>query len=119
VIGSGYGVSRAEGVYLSVELTVTNSGDEQRRFERNAVIVVDDGGRRFEVSTEAVNALSADVRPPFPFVRDLDPGDSFTRWLVYDVPRRDVTYRLRVPALDDGPPHFVVLGSARTPTTTT
>lgn len=82
-IGNGFLNEEAQGQYLLVEISVTNTGNEEATFYGGDQVVVDTEGR--EHSADSGAWMYLDDEEGF-FITDINPGNSTAGTLVFDIP---------------------------------
>lgn len=80
-VGDGFWREAALGEFVIVRVTVTNVGDEARRFSGSNQKLIDEQGREFESSFAANAALNDRI-----YGQELNPGLGIAAVLVFDVP---------------------------------
>lgn len=80
-IGSGFSTEEADGVFVVVEVRMTNRGDESLDMSSSNFRLVDDQARSYETDRDAVFAVEDNV-----IYEQLDPGVTKRGVLVFDVP---------------------------------
>jgi hypothetical protein len=81
-VGGEFGET-AQGEYTLVEMTVTNIGDEPQMFTDSDQTGFDSQGRELNADTSAGIWANEDARG---FLEDINPGNSVTVKVVYDLP---------------------------------
>lgn len=83
-VGEGFTVSKAQGQYVLIHLTVKNIGDEAQMFTDSAQKLIDTKGRQFDADSGAA-ALGLDGSNAF--LNNINPGNSVKGILLFDVPK--------------------------------
>ncbi|MEU8194928.1 DUF4352 domain-containing protein [Microbispora amethystogenes] len=83
-VGEGFTISRAQGQYVLVHLTVENIGDEAQMFSDSAQKLVDARGRTFDADS---GAAALGLRDSNAFLNNINPGNSVKGILLFDVPK--------------------------------
>lgn len=81
-VGEGFTVSKAQGQYVLIHLTVKNIGDEAQMFTDSAQKLIDAKGRTFDADSGAAIWLPDSNA----FLENINPGNSVNGILVFDVP---------------------------------
>jgi len=106
-VGSGVVSQDAEGVFLLVEVRLESVGGEVNTVSSSPITLVDAGGNEYEVSS-----AEAHVRDSLN-AQQLQPGETITGVVIFDVPRNAGELRLKVESTDmasGGEVHYVELG---------
>lgn len=82
-LGSGYLVSKPQGSYVLVHVTVTNVGDDARLFSGSSQKLIDAQGREFDADTGAAVMSVPDSQS---FLTTINPGNTVKGTLVFDMP---------------------------------
>ncbi|WP_405139966.1 DUF4352 domain-containing protein [Sphaerisporangium sp. NBC_01403] len=83
-VGEGFTVSKAQGQYVLVHLTVKNIGDKAQLFTDSAQKLIDTKDRQYDAATGAA-ALGLDDSNAF--LNNINPGNSVQGILLFDVPK--------------------------------
>jgi len=94
-VGEGFTVSKAQGQYVLIHLTVKNIGDEAQLFSDSAQKLIDAKGRTFDADS---GAAALGLKDSNAFLNNINPGNSVNGILLFDVPK-DV--RLKAVELHD------------------
>lgn len=90
VIGTGFSIEEADGIFLIVEMTLENLGDESITITSDFVKAIDSHDRTFESDNKAWIYLENNL-----FLKQLQPGLPASGEAIFDVPPGE-TIRLRV-----------------------
>ena len=77
----------AQGHFAVLHVTVTNIGTQTQTLDDSAQYVYDAAGRQFSASAEADIYLNKAGNAPF--LQDINPGNSVTGLIAFDMPRHD------------------------------
>lgn len=83
-VGESFTVSKAQGQYILVHLTVKNIGDEAQLFSDSAQKLVDARGRTFDADS---GAAAIGLKDSNAFLNNINPGNSVKGILLFDVPK--------------------------------
>lgn len=83
-VGEGFTVSKAQGQYVMIHLTVKNIGDEAQLFSDSAQKLIDGKGRRFDADS---GAAALDLKDSNAFLNNINPGNAVNGILLFDVPQ--------------------------------
>jgi hypothetical protein len=83
-VGEGFTVSKAQGQYVLVHLTVKNIGDEAQLFTDSAQKLIDAKGRQFDADSGAAALALKDSNA---FLNNINPGNTVDGILLFDVPK--------------------------------
>ncbi|MDK8181176.1 DUF4352 domain-containing protein [Paenibacillus sp. UMB4589-SE434] len=85
-----FATAEAQGIFKVVQVTLLNGQKDAISVTNSSFTLVDDQGREFEASTEAVLALSSSTgkekKKTFMFEK-INPGIQVTGYIAYDVPK--------------------------------
>jgi RNA polymerase subunit RPABC4/transcription elongation factor Spt4 len=90
-IGSGMLAEEADGVFVVVEMEMTNVADESVDISSNMYTLVDSEDRQYETDTQAMTRAEDSV-----VFEQLDPGVTKRGVVIYDVPTDQIGRQLRV-----------------------
>ncbi|GAA3812989.1 hypothetical protein GCM10022226_37150 [Sphaerisporangium flaviroseum] len=94
-VGEGFTISKAQGQYVLIHLTVKNIGDEAQLFTDSGQKLLDTEDRQYDAATGAA-ALALDDSNAF--LNNINPGNSVRGILLFDVPKG---FQLRAVELHD------------------
>ncbi|MEV4322384.1 DUF4352 domain-containing protein [Microbispora rosea] len=83
-VGEGFTVSKAQGQYVLIHLTVKNIGDEAQMFSDSAQKLIDAKGRTFDADS---GAAALGLKGSNAFLNNINPGNSVNGILLFDVPK--------------------------------
>ncbi|WP_182908093.1 DUF4352 domain-containing protein [Microbispora sp. H13382] len=83
-VGEGFTVSKAQGQYVLIHLTVKNIGDEAQMFSDSAQKLSDAKGRTFDADS---GAAALGLKGSNAFLNNINPGNAVNGILLFDVPR--------------------------------
>ncbi|WP_198167004.1 DUF4352 domain-containing protein [Microbispora sp. ATCC PTA-5024] len=83
-VGEGFTVSKAQGQYVLIHLTVKNIGDEAQMFTDSAQKLIDIKGRQFDADS---GAAALGLSGSNAFLNNINPGNSVKGILLFDVPK--------------------------------
>ncbi|WP_424535116.1 DUF4352 domain-containing protein [Sphaerisporangium viridialbum] len=83
-IGEGFTVSRAQGQYVLIHLTVKNIGDEAQLFSDSSQKLIDSKGRQYDADS---GAAALGLKDSNAFLNNINPGNSVRGILLFDVPK--------------------------------
>ncbi|MEV0974972.1 DUF4352 domain-containing protein [Microtetraspora glauca] len=83
-VGEGFLVSKAQGQYVLIHLTVKNIGDEAQMFTDSAQKLIDAKGRQLDTDSGAAALALKDSNA---FLNNINPGNSVQGILLFDVPK--------------------------------
>ncbi|MEU8055226.1 DUF4352 domain-containing protein [Microbispora bryophytorum] len=83
-VGEGFTVSKAQGQYVLIHLTVKNIGDEAQMFSDSAQKLIDAKGRTFDADSGAAALGLTDSNA---FLNNINPGNAVNGILLFDVPK--------------------------------
>jgi hypothetical protein len=86
-LGSGYFKEEANGVFVLVDLSLTNQKKEPATIVESMLTMIGGNGSEYSTSTDAL--LATDAEQLF-ILEDIQPGLTETGLLVYDVPQKAV-----------------------------
>ncbi|MEU6408267.1 DUF4352 domain-containing protein [Microbispora sp. NPDC046933] len=86
-VGEGFTVSKAQGQYVLIHLTVKNIGEEAQMFSDSAQKLIDAKGRTFDADS---GAAALGLKDSNAFLNNINPGNAVNGILLFDVPK-DVT----------------------------
>lgn len=75
---------KAQGQFVLISVSVTNIGNESQLFDASNQVLLDASGKQYSASSEAAIYLPSAQQA---FLEDINPGNSVTGTLVYDVPK--------------------------------
>ncbi|XVQ89158.1 DUF4352 domain-containing protein [Microbispora siamensis] len=82
-VGEGFTVSKAQGQYVLIHLTVKNIGDEAQMFSDSAQKLIDTKGRTFDADS---GAAALGLKDSNAFLNNINPGNAVNGILLFDVP---------------------------------
>jgi hypothetical protein len=85
-IGSGYAQETANGVFVVVDIKLTNEEDEPATIMEDMISLIGGNGNTYSTSTDATFALGDESL----FLEEIQPGLTVKGKLVYDVPPKVV-----------------------------
>ncbi|WP_248961128.1 DUF4352 domain-containing protein [Sphaerisporangium perillae] len=94
-VGEGFTVSKAQGQYVLVHITVKNIGDEAQLFTDSAQKLLDTKDRQYDAAT---GAAVMGLENSNAFLKNINPGNSVRGILLFDVPKN---FKLRAVELHD------------------
>ncbi|MCT9932240.1 DUF4352 domain-containing protein [Planotetraspora sp. A-T 1434] len=94
-VGEGFTVSKAQGQYVLVHLTVKNIGDEAQMFSDSAQKLIDGKDRQFEADS---GAAALGLKDSNAFLNTINPGNAVNGILLFDVPKN---FQLKAVELHD------------------
>ncbi|MCW2876565.1 MAG: hypothetical protein JWQ95_665 [Sphaerisporangium sp.] len=83
-VGEGLLVSKAQGQYVLVRLTVKNIGDEAQLFDDSSQKLIDTKGRQYDADS---GAAALGLKDSNAFLNNINPGNSVKGILLFDVPK--------------------------------
>ncbi|MEU7913878.1 DUF4352 domain-containing protein [Microbispora bryophytorum] len=83
-VGEGFTVSKAQGQYVLIHLTVKNIGDEAQMFSDSAQKLIDAKGRTFDADS---GAAVLGLKDSNAFLNNINPGNAVNGILLFDVPK--------------------------------
>ncbi|MCT9934548.1 DUF4352 domain-containing protein [Planotetraspora sp. A-T 1434] len=83
-VGEGFMVSKAQGQYVMVHLTVKNIGDEAQMFTDSAQKLIDGKGRQFDADS---GAAALGLKDSNAFLNNINPGNAVNGILLFDLPK--------------------------------
>lgn len=83
-VGEGFTVSKAQGQYVLIHLTVKNIGDKAQMFSDSAQKLIDAKGRTFDADS---GAAVLGLRDSNAFLNNINPGNAVNGILLFDVPK--------------------------------
>jgi hypothetical protein len=107
--GQASGFEEADGMYVAVEMAITNVGDESFEVRSDQFTLLNSADQSYTVDSEA----TVYVDDGLAFGEQVDPGLESTGVVVFDVPEETDTFRLKIePAgvVSGADAHFVDLG---------
>jgi len=106
-VGSGITAEEADGVFVVIQIEMTNVGDESLSLSSNVFTLVDNQDRGYDTDSDAILAIEDNV-----IFEQLDPGVTKEGTLVFDVPQDQSGRELKIePAgiFSDAKEHYVSL----------
>lgn len=94
-VGEGFTVSKAQGQYVLIHLTVKNIGDEAQMFHDSSQKLIDAKGRQFDADS---GAAVLGLKDSNAFLNNINPGNTVKGILLFDVPKN---VKLRAVELHD------------------
>ncbi|WP_169945285.1 DUF4352 domain-containing protein [Microbispora sp. H11081] len=82
-VGEGFTVSKAQGQYVLIHLTVKNIGDEAQMFSDSAQKLIDARDRTFDADS---GAAALGLKNSNAFLNTINPGNAVNGILLFDVP---------------------------------
>ncbi|MEU7880094.1 DUF4352 domain-containing protein [Microbispora bryophytorum] len=82
-VGEGFTVSKAQGQYVLIHLTVKNIGDKAQMFSDSAQKLIDAKGRTFDADS---GAAALGLKDSNAFLNNINPGNAVNGILLFDVP---------------------------------
>ncbi|GII57724.1 Mpr protein [Planotetraspora thailandica] len=93
-VGEGLTVSKAQGQYIVVHLTVKNTGDEAQMFSDSDQKLIDSAGREYDADSGAAIWL----KDSNAFLKNINPGNEVKGLVLFDVPKN---FKLKAITLHD------------------
>ena len=84
-IGNKYHTTQAQGVFILVFIAVTNGQNDVVTIDANSFKLIDDRGREFTHSVDGETSLTM-LGEKSLFLTEVNPGNTVTGYIVYDVP---------------------------------
>ncbi|TXK43283.1 DUF4352 domain-containing protein [Nonomuraea sp. C10] len=82
-VGEGFTISKAQGKYVLIHLTVKNIGDEAQMFHDSSQKLIDAKGREFDADS---GAAVLGLKDSNAFLNNINPGNAVKGILLFDVP---------------------------------
>ncbi|GIH50623.1 protein of unknown function [Microbispora rosea] len=83
-VGESFTVSKAQGQYVLIHLTVKNIGDKAQMFSDSAQKLIDAKGRTFDADS---GAAVLGLKDSNAFLNNINPGNAVNGILLFDVPK--------------------------------
>ena len=94
-IGDEFMQTKADGIYLIVDLRIKNISKETRTVDNSLFCLFDSHGNKFETSNEGTTALEMNSGKSL-FLKEIHPNISTSGKLVFEVPTQEDHYLLQV-----------------------
>lgn len=86
-VGGEYVSSQAQGQFCLVQMTVKNTGTKEQNFMADDQKLIDAQGREYSYSSEGTISLSAEKSQSSLWFESINPGNTVSGTLVYDLPK--------------------------------
>jgi hypothetical protein len=94
-VGKSFTISKAQGQYVLVYVTVKNIGDEAQLFDGSAQKLIDSKDRQYDTDS---GAAALGLEDSNAFLNNINPGNSVSGILLFDVPK---DFRIKAIELHD------------------
>jgi len=94
-IGNAYSRKTADGIYLLINIRITNKSSETRILDSSLFNLLDESNSSYESSSDAQVAMEMSGKKTI-FLKQCQPNIETTGWLVFEVPSKEKEYHLMV-----------------------